>query len=100
RASHRKDEKKKQVSIWNVTLAFDLDFIGPMQIQLRINDKLASATIWAEREQTLRTTRNAVDDLKASLTNIGLSVASIECKPGLPSYKGSPLEHRLVDVKT
>jgi len=93
-------EQKKQVNIWNVTLAFDLEFVGPMQIQLRINDKQASATIWAQREQTLQTTRGAVDELKASLTQIGLTVTAIDCKAGLPSHKGTPLEHRLVDIKT
>lgn len=98
--TREKQQNKKKVNIWNVTLAFDLEFVGPMQIQLRINDKLANATIWAEREQTLNTTRNAVDELKTSLTNIGLNVTAIDCKAGLPTYKSTPLEHRLVDVKT
>ena len=98
--SKEENNKKQKISIWNVTLAFDLDFLGPMQVQLRINDKLANATIWAEREQTLTATRVAADNLKASLTNIGLNVSSIDCKPGIPVAKNMPVEHRLVDVKT
>lgn len=94
------NNKKQKVSIWNVTLAFDLDSLGPIQVQLRINDTLANATIWSERAQTLAATRVAADNLKASLTNIGLNVSSIDCKPGIPATKNTPVEHRLVDVKT
>ncbi len=107
--------KAIKVEVWNVTLNFDIEPLGPLYLKLSlqmppgyreqpesIQEKpvKAIAQIWAERASTATFTDQYTTLLKEMLTAIGLEVQQIKCQQGtLPESKNN-LEHRLVDLKT
>lgn len=91
------DHLKRQ---WKVTLGFDFEAMGTMQIQVRcLNDKLSS-TIWAERVDTLKLLNDEVPRFRQQLLSLGLEVETIECKRGRVSEKQNVISHNLVDIHT
>lgn len=91
------DDLKRQ---WKVTLGFDFDTLGTMQIQVRCLNDILSSTIWAERVDTLKLLNNEVPRFRQQLLSLGLEVETIECKRGRVSEKQNVISHNLVDIHT
>ncbi|MBV1880649.1 MAG: flagellar hook-length control protein FliK [Pseudomonadales bacterium] len=97
-AEQNKEESKEK--IWKINLAFDIDPLGPIHIQLTMLGESASATIWAEQKNTVDFTHSHLGILTESLKDIGLTVTQIDCLRGSPPKKKASLQQRLVDIKT
>ena len=97
-AQQNKEESKEK--IWKINLAFDIDPLGPIHIQLTMLGESASATIWAEQKNTVDFTHSHLGILTESLKDIGLTVTQIDCLRGSPPEKKASFQQRLVDIKT
>ncbi len=97
-----KDEttRKKLGSQWKITLGFDFDSLGAIQIELRYRQNELDSIIRAHSANTLKLINQELRHFREQLTNLGIKVRDIECKHGIPRRKSAPIEHRLVDIRT
>ena len=93
-------QEKEKEKCWKINLAFDIEPLGPMHIQLTMVGQSASATIWAEQKETVDFTHSHLDVLTDSLQHIGLSVKQIDCLKGKPPEKKATFQQHLVDINT
>lgn len=102
----REDEPKEQNPptpeqrdpLWRVELAFDLDPLGPLQIQAQLLRGSLSGQLWAEWPHTARLIDSQLDSLRQRLLAQGLEVTDLQCKQGTPPQgPRTQLEQRWVD---
>ncbi|MDH5778245.1 MAG: flagellar hook-length control protein FliK [Gammaproteobacteria bacterium] len=85
---------------WTVTLAFDLDRMGPVRVQITLyGEEKISAVIWAEQRATSILFNHYLDNLKSRLRQAGLDVGQLNCRCGKPEEPSAEIEPRLVDEK-
>ena len=85
---------------WTVTLAFDLDRMGPVRVQITLyGEEKISAVIWAEQRATSILFNHYLDNLKSRLRQVGLDVGQLNCRCGKPETPAAANEPRLVDEK-
>ncbi|MDH5178628.1 MAG: flagellar hook-length control protein FliK [Gammaproteobacteria bacterium] len=95
--NHANDDPKAP---WTVTLAFDLDRMGPVRVQVTLyGEDRISANIWAEQRATSILFNHYLDSLKSRLKQVGLEVGQINCRCGKPDQPAAGHEPRLVDEK-
>lgn len=88
-------EKEK---LWRVELAFDLEPLGPLQVQAQLVAGNLSSQLWAEREGSAELISSELDNLRARLVAVGLNVKELECNRGTPSHgPRTVLEQRWID---
>ncbi len=90
---------RKQVAEWRLTLAMDLDDLGPLHFDVSLRQQQVSALVWAERSTTLNQLKAQIGELHRSFSELGLEVTDLDCRKGQPSGARTQLEHRLVDIK-
>lgn len=73
-----KDRNKQ----WSVTLALDLDRLGPLRVRVTLLDGHVSATFWAEAEQTTQLFQQHLQALQAQLDKAGLKVGNLSALQG------------------
>jgi hypothetical protein len=84
--------------IWRVDLAFDLDPLGPLQVQAQLAQGSLSSQLWAERPGTAQLIEQQLDNLRERLQASGLTVADLQCHQGTaPQGPRTRLEQRWVD---
>ncbi|MFJ3485885.1 flagellar hook-length control protein FliK [Pseudomonas sp. NPDC090202] len=92
-AAERDKEK-----LWRVELAFDLEPLGPLQVQAQLQAGSLSGQLWAERESSARLITGELDGLRARLVACGLNVRELACNRGLPPQgPRTVLEQRWID---
>ena len=85
---------------WVLTLAFDLEHLGPVQVRLALyGEDQINASIWAEQQSTSAYFNQHLDKLKARLIKVGLDVKRLHCQCGKPDAPPPSNEPRLVDEK-
>ena len=91
-------KKEHMESLWRIELAFDLDPLGPLQVQAQLLRGTLSSQLWAERADTARLIDEELDNLRQRLLATGLEVGELSCRQGMPP-KGpqTHLEQRWVD---
>jgi hypothetical protein len=88
---------KKEV-LWKVELAFDLDPLGPLQVQAQLAQGRLSSQLWAERSSTVSLIDGELDNLRQRLNAAGLQVGELACSQGTPPRgPRTTLEQRWVD---
>jgi hypothetical protein len=88
---------KKEV-LWKVELAFDLDPLGPLQVQAQLAEGRLSSQLWAERSSTVSLIDAELDHLRQRLNAAGLQVGELACSQGTPPRgPRTTLEQRWVD---
>lgn len=96
-SSHTSSDTSKNT--WTVTLAMDIDNLGPLHARITLADQEVSATLWAERDSTVTLLDQHLKELRRDLDHAGLKTGAIRCQPGeLPQaamIKGAAL----VDLK-
>lgn len=94
----RRDEREPKQQLWRVDLAFDMEPLGPMQIQAQLISGSLSSQLWAERPYTASLIESNLTALRQRLLDSGLNVGDIDCHLGTPP-RGiqTRLEHRWVD---
>ncbi|MBU1329087.1 MAG: flagellar hook-length control protein FliK [Gammaproteobacteria bacterium] len=91
-----KDEPRE--AFWRVELAFDLDPLGPLQVQVQLMRGNLSSQLWAERASTARLIDAELDNLRERFTSAGLTVSELACRQGVPPQgPRTTLEQRWVD---
>jgi hypothetical protein len=85
---------------WSITLAFDLDGLGPVYARLRLlNDKI-STLFWAERPETTRLFNQHLNELMQRYRDNGLEPAELHCFQGPPpGSSGHNTPQIVLDVK-
>ncbi len=94
----RRDEREPKQQLWRVDLAFDMEPLGPMQIQAQLISGSLSSQLWAERPYTASLIESNLTALRQRLLDSGLNVGDIDCHLGTPPQGiQTRLEHRWVD---
>lgn len=94
----RRDEREPKQQLWRVDLAFDMEPLGPMQIQAQLISGSLSSQLWAERPYTASLIENNLSALRQRLLDSGLNVGDLDCHLGTPPQGiQTRLEHRWVD---
>lgn len=84
--------------LWRIDLAFDIDPLGPLQVQAQLFQGVLSSQLWAERQNTARLVDAELGTLRERLVSAGLTVGDIACRQGAPSRgPRARLEQRWVD---
>jgi len=83
---------------WSIELSFDLQPLGPMQVQAQITQGNLSSQLWAERPSTAQLIESQLRDLRERLLARGLNVTELHCHQGTPPQGArTRLEQRWVD---
>lgn len=95
------DKNQPQASkerLWRVDLAFDLEPLGPMQVQAQLSQDRLSSQLWASRPTTAQLIESQLDNLRERLQACGLNVTDLQCHQGsAPQGSRTRLEQRWVD---
>ncbi len=67
---------------WSLTLHMDLETLGPMRIQLRLQGENLSTLIWSQRPDTDRRVREHLTELRSAYEQRGLRVQRLEAHLG------------------
>lgn len=90
--------KEQKETLWRIELAFDLDPLGPLQVQAQLLRGSLSSQLWAERADTARLIDQELDNLRQRLLGAGLEVGELSCRQGMPPLgPKTHLEQRWVD---
>ena len=92
------DKPEMKETLWKVELAFDLDPLGPLQVQAQLHHSRFSSQLWAERGSTVELIAGQLDHLRQRLNEAGLQVGDLACQQGTPPRgPRTTLEQRWVD---
>lgn len=85
-------------ALWRIDLAFDLDPLGPLQVQAQLAHGSLSSQLWAERASTAGLIDRELGNLRERLVAAGLTVGDLACSQGTPPQgPKTSLEQRWVD---
>lgn len=85
---------------WNITLAFDLDGLGPVYARLRLIKDKVSTLFWAERAETTLLFNRHLNELSQRYREAGLEADELRCFQGTPpGTAGRNAPHIVLDVK-
>ena len=100
--SQTQEQKRKDAgeTLWRVELAFDIEPLGPLQVQAQLFKGSLSSQFWAERASTASLIDHELGHLRERLQAGGLSVGELACRQGVPPRgTRTGLEQRWVDEK-
>ena len=96
KSSNDEEEQKKR---WSITIALDLENLGPMYVRLNLANEKISTTFWAENPKTSEIINQHLDSLNQRYKQSGLEPESTQCFQGLPiTSKASNITHVVLDV--
>lgn len=96
--NERRDEREPKQQLWRVELAFDMEPLGPLQIQAQLIKGSLSSQLWAERPYTASLIESNLVGLRERLLASGLNVGDLDCHLGTPPQgPQTRLEQRWVD---
>ncbi|MHC8298673.1 flagellar hook-length control protein FliK [Pseudomonas sp. ZS1P83] len=94
----RNEERPPKQQLWRVELAFDMEPLGPLQIQAQLIKGSLSSQLWAERPYTASLIERNLAELRQRLLASGLNVGDLDCHLGTPPQgTQTRLEQRWVD---
>ncbi|SDU86604.1 hook-length control protein FliK [Pseudomonas mucidolens] len=94
----RKIERDAKKMLWRVELAFDMEPLGPLQVQAQLNQGKLSSQLWAIRPYTASLIESHLGSLRERLVSSGLNVGDLDCHLGTPPRgPKTGLEQRWVD---
>ena len=94
----RKDKKDPKQMLWRVELAFDMEPLGPLQVQAQLSQGKLSSQLWASRPFTASLIESHLGSLRERLVSSGLNVGDLDCHLGTPPRgPKTGLEQRWVD---
>ncbi|MGE6790717.1 flagellar hook-length control protein FliK [Pseudomonas guineae] len=92
------DKPENKETLWKVELAFDLDPLGPLQIQAQLSHGRLNSQLWAEHSSTVSLIDAELDNLRQRLNAVGVQVGELACSQGTPPRgPRTTLEQRWVD---
>ncbi|MFR0688367.1 flagellar hook-length control protein FliK [Enterobacterales bacterium AE_CKDN230030158-1A_HGKHYDSX7] len=91
-------EQQARDMLWRVDLAFDLDHLGPLQVQATLAHGSIGSQLWAERATTAGLIDRELGTLRQRLNEAGLTVGELSCRQGKPPQGArTAVEQRWVD---
>ncbi|MCO6055471.1 flagellar hook-length control protein FliK [Pseudomonas sp. MOB-449] len=94
----RQEKNERKESLWRIELAFDLEPLGPLQVQAQLAQGSLSSQLWAERAATVGLIDRELPNLRERLLAAGLIVGELACLRGQPPRgHRTTLEQRWVD---
>ena len=94
----KREEREPKQALWRLDLAFDLEPLGPLQVQAQLIQGRLSSQLWAERPYTASLIETNLDSLRTQLHDCGLNVSGLDCHLGKPPQgPQTRLEQRWVD---
>ncbi|VVP42256.1 hypothetical protein PS862_04945 [Pseudomonas fluorescens] len=91
-------ERQPKQHLWRVELAFDMEPLGPLQVQAQLISGSLSSQLWAERPYTASLIETNLAALRQRLLSCGLNVGDIDCHLGTPPQGSQTrLEQRWID---
>ncbi|MDA8483504.1 flagellar hook-length control protein FliK [Pseudomonas resinovorans] len=94
----KQDKSERKESLWRIELAFDLEPLGPLQVQAQLVQGSLSSQLWAERADTAGLIDRELPNLRDRLLAAGLTVGELACNQGKPPRgQRTQLEQRWVD---
>jgi hypothetical protein len=94
----RRDEREPKQKLWRVELAFDMEPLGPLQVQAQLIKGSLSSQLWAERPYTASLIESNLAALRERLLAFGLNVGDLDCHHGTPPQgPQTRLDQRWVD---
>jgi len=97
-AQGKEREQQPRDILWRVDLAFDLDSLGPLQVQATLAHGSIGSQLWAERASTASLIDGELETLRQRLNDAGLSVGELSCRQGKPPQGArTAVEQRWVD---
>lgn len=92
------NQKEQKQVLWRVDLAFDLEPLGPLQVQAQLVRGSLSSQLWAERSHTAELIDLELGHLRERLLAAGLEVGELACRQGMPPQgPKTHVEQRWVD---
>ncbi|MCB2250791.1 flagellar hook-length control protein FliK [Pseudomonas chlororaphis] len=94
----KREEREPKQQLWRVELAFDLEPLGPLQVQAQLLKGRLSSQLWAQRPFTASLIESHLGSLRERLLTCGLDVGDLDCHLGTPPQgPKTRLEQRWVD---
>ena len=95
----RKRKGSERQRQWKIDLAFDLEPLGPLQVQAQLCRNQFSGQLWAERPATAALIDRELGELRRTLSEAGLEIGELDCHRGTPPAPPStPLETHWIHV--
>lgn len=96
--NNNSSKKEQKEVLWRVDLAFDLEPLGPLQVQAQLVRGSLSSQLWAERSHTAELIDLELGHLRERLLAAGLEVGELACRQGMPPQgPKTHVEQRWVD---
>lgn len=90
--------KPAKAKLWRVELAFDLEPLGPLQVQVQLVRGSLSSQLWAERSESAELIASELGYLRERLVASGIDVSELACHRGTPPQgPRTALEQRWID---
>ncbi|MDB5981835.1 MAG: flagellar hook-length control protein FliK [Pseudomonas sp.] len=90
--------KPPKEKLWRVDLAFDLEPLGPLQVQAQLVRGSLSSQLWAERPESAELIARELGHLRSRLIDAGITVSELACHRGTPPQgQRTALEQRWID---
>lgn len=94
----RPEERAPKQQLWRIELAFDMEPLGPLQVQAQLIQGSLSSQLWAERAYTASLIESNLAALRQRMLAAGLNVGDLDCHLGKPPQgPQTRLEQRWVD---
>jgi hypothetical protein len=94
------DKQREKIKQWKIVMNFDLPVIGHFHAQLIWLNQQLSATLWAEKADTLQIAKEKIENLRTKLQQEGIIVTRLECLPGTPNRPQNQVNYSLIDITT
>jgi hypothetical protein len=69
---------------WKIDLVFDMEPLGPLQVQAQLCRNQFSGQLWAERPATADLISRELGELRRALGEAGLDIGELDCHRGAP----------------
>lgn len=94
-----KRNKHQRARQWKIDLAFDLEPLGPLQVQAQLCQNQFSGQLWAERPGTADLIGRELGELRRALSEAGVEIGELDCHRGTPpATPATPLETNWIHV--
>ncbi len=91
-------EQEQQAPIWRLELNFELEPLGPLHVQVNLQNEQLSSKLWAQQENTAQLVNRELPVLRDKLLAAGLNIKELECRQGIPpAAKKAVIEQRWID---
>ncbi|TVV43260.1 flagellar hook-length control protein FliK [Thalassolituus sp. C2-1] len=93
------DNEQKKVIRWRLKLHFELQQLGPLDVELDMTLPQLAATFWSEQQDTLAQLQRSLQPLRSRLQQMGVEVSELRARHGrLPETSRNSIRQSLVDV--